>query len=178
MWGISQQSIFLMFLLSFNYTFLLNQHFGRDQAKQMSGRVAFLISSFSPTRFYLYHGVDSSTDNCQKMQITPASKFCTYYKSPFKQAILLYTLVNVKIATCTNYLQNWRTQLKTLQLLYKCRIQCLKWRDWSLGWEARGVWYQAQGSIRREGRETGRNYIHQDKNREGYYSLSSDLFQR
>lgn len=119
-WGISQQSVLLMLLLLFNYTFLLNQHFGKDQAKQMSECVAILISSFSPTRFCLYHGVDSSIDNCQKMQIMPDSKLCTYYKSPFKQAILLYTLVNVKIATCTNYLQKWRTQLKTLQLLYKC----------------------------------------------------------
>lgn len=72
--------------------------------KQKSGCVAILVSPFYPSLFYLYHGVDGSTDNWQKMQIVPDSKLGTYYKSPFKQPVLLYTLVNVKIATCANYL--------------------------------------------------------------------------
>lgn len=71
--------------------------------KQKSGCVAILVLPFYRTYFYLYQGVDGSTDNWQKMQIRPDSKLGTYDKSPFKQPVLLYTLANVKIATCTNY---------------------------------------------------------------------------
>lgn len=70
-------------------------------------------------------------------------------QKPFKQAVVLCTLVTVKIVTCTNYLQNWTTELNTLQLLHNC---------WMLGRR-----YQAQGSLRSESRNIGGNDTHPER---------------
>lgn len=145
--------------------------------RNKSGCVSILVSPFYASCLYLYHGVDGSTDNWQKMQIMPDSKLCTYYKSPFKQPVLLYTLVNVKIATCANYLLNWRTQLKTLQLLNQCWIQRLKRLDGSLGWDARERTPSPEWP--KEGHWAYRRERHTYRPRtEGCCSLTSDPFQR
>lgn len=150
-------------------TFLSNQRFGRNQGKQKSGWVAILVSPFYPTCIYLYHGVDSSTDNWQKMQIRPDSKFCTYIKAHFNNEFCCKHLQMSKLRLARIICNIGKLQLKTLQSLYKHWIQHL---NWSLGCDAR------EEDIKPRAAWPWRVGLHEGMIHPRPCSLSSDSFQR